>query len=200
MKRGAQPPIERLAAAARTSLAAYESFLAEFALPHGFVARTDARDLHERHIVDSLRVLECLGSRPLGIADLGSGAGLPGIPVAIARRDCQVTLVEPQARRVAFLELVIESLRLPNVRILRARAGSADLEVDAAIARALASPARSWALAQPHLRPGGCLLYFAGRSWRSADQPPAEEVESTICAPASFPGQGPVVRMRLRPT
>lgn len=195
-----EPAVERLDPAARGALATYESLLADIALPRGFVARADAPHLHERHILDSLRALACLDARPMSIADLGSGAGLPGIPVAIARPDCQVTLVEPQARRVAFLELVLDSLRVPNVRILRARAEDADLEVETALTRALASPAGCWALAQPHLRAGGSLLYFAGRTWTAAEQPPVGEVDSTICAAASHPWQGPVVRMRRRAT
>jgi len=195
----ADTPIQRLPDESRRSLAAYEALLAEVAIPRGLVARDDAQDLHERHVVDALRALPCLGHLPASIADLGSGAGLPGIPVAIARPDCQVTLVESQARRVAFLELALETLRVPNARILHARAETAALSVDVALARALASPARSWALARPNLRAGGSLLYFAGRSWKRSEPPP-QEVETTICGPPSFPWQGPVVRMRLRPT
>ena len=196
----ADPEIGRFAPAQRRSLAAYESLLAEVAVPRGFVARADAPNLHDRHVMDSLRALACLGAGAVTIADVGSGAGLPGVPVAIARPDCDVTLVEPQARRVAFLELVLDTLELPNVRILRARAETAALEVDVVLARALASPAGSWALARPHLREGGSLLYFAGRSWAESEVPAREEVETRICARASFPWQGPVVRMRARST
>ena len=194
------PEIRRFAPAQRRSLATYESLLAEVAIPRGFVARADAQHLHDRHVMDSLRALACLDVAALTIADVGSGAGLPGVPVAIARPDCAVTLVEPQARRVAFLELVLDTLRLANVRILRARAETAALAVDVVLARALASPAGSWALARPNLRGAGSLLYFAGRSWAGSELPAREEVDTRICARASFPWQGPVVRMRARST
>jgi 16S rRNA (guanine527-N7)-methyltransferase len=192
------PEIRRFPPAQRRSLAAYESLLAEVAVPRGIVARADAPHVHDRHVMDSLRVLACLGEGAVTIADLGSGAGLPGVPVAIARPDCDVTLVEPQARRVAFLELVLDTLGLPNVRILRARAETAALRADVVLARAVASPAGSWGLARPNLRDGGSLLYFAGSSWAESELPPREEVDTTICAGASFPWQGPVVRMRAR--
>ena len=181
----------------RPLLERFAGLLTERAVPLGFVARSDAGDLWDRHVVDSLRGLRCLPDEPTRIADIGSGAGLPGVPIAIARPDCRVTLIEPRSRRAAFLELVVETLALGNVEVTVRTAAEVPRGFDVALGRAFAGPAESWAAAEGLLQPVGRLVYWAGRSWAQRD--PAELSRAglvwEICAPASFNWQGPVVTM-----
>ena len=172
--------------------------LRDRAVPLGIVGASDRRRLGERHIGDSLRAVGCLPGGPQELADLGSGAGLPGIPVAIARPDCTVTLVEARRARAAFLELAVERLGLSNVRVLAARAEEAGIHVDGCLARALARPARVWRLAGRVLRPDGYLLYFAGRDLAEVTDSAyrIKGTEARICVPEMFAWQGPVVIMR----
>jgi 16S rRNA (guanine527-N7)-methyltransferase len=115
-----------------------------------------------RHIVDSLRAVPVLDDAE-ATADLGSGGGLPGIPVAIARPDVRVRLLDARHRRVGFLELVCARLGLENASPVRTRIEEATIEPwDACFARALAPLPRAWDLATRLLRPGGRLIYFAG--------------------------------------
>jgi 16S rRNA (guanine527-N7)-methyltransferase len=120
--------------------------------------------LEERHIADSLRAVRALG-RASRAHDLGSGAGLPGVPLAIALPGTAFTLIEPARKRAAFLELVIDELGLSNARVVVARAEDVGVVADVCVARALAPLERAWSLARPLLEPGGCLVYFAGESF-----------------------------------
>lgn len=136
----------------------------------GLVSETDRDVLWERHIADSLRATRALREEDARCFDLGSGAGLPGIPLAIALPDRDFVLIEARRRGVAFLELAVDTLGLGNVRVLLDRAESVGARVaagelepaDLATSRALAPIDRSWRLAAPLLRPGGRLVYFAG--------------------------------------
>ena len=93
-----------------------EELLRSTAIPR-IVSASDAHRLHERHVLDSLRALLLIPESAVRICDLGSGAGLPGVPVAVAEPDLEVTLSEPRLARVAFLELVVERLVLTNTVI-----------------------------------------------------------------------------------
>ena len=115
----------------------------------------------DRHLLSSAVLAELMPARA-DVVDLGSGAGLPGIPLAIARPDLTVTLVEPMLRRARFLEEVVALLNLP-VQVRRARAqelprGTSQIVV----ARAVAPLRELLDLALPLLRPGGALLAIKG--------------------------------------
>ena len=102
------------------------------------------------------------------MVDLGSGAGLPGIPLALARPDLSVVLVEPLARRVDWLREVVEDLGLP-VEVERGRAEESGVRArwegaDVVTARAVAPLARLAGWALPLLRTGGALLALKGAS------------------------------------
>ncbi len=129
--------------------------------------------------------------------DIGTGAGLPGIPVAIAEPQRQVYLVEPVAKRAAFLELAVERLGLENVDVLVQRAEDVSKQVDVCFARAVAPPVKAWELTAPLLRPGGRLLYFAGRSWSATieDDLRARGAAFHLCDHGGFAWQGPIVIM-----
>src|SRR2546428_2665518 len=160
--------IDALPGSSLDRLEAFHRLLADRAVPLGMIAAADGPRLWERHILDSVRGVACVPEGTTTVADIGSGAGLPGIPFAISRPDLSVYLVEPRARRAAFLELAVDSLKLSNVRILVSRVEGLDLAVDFCLARAVASPANTWRLAQFLLAPGGRLLLWAGRSWPGA--------------------------------
>lgn len=98
------------------------------------------------------------------MADVGSGAGLPGLVWAIARPDLQVTLVEPLLRRTTFLDEVVEDLSLTNVRVLRSRAEDVDEQFDVVTARAVAGLEKLARWCMPLVRAGGVLLALKGRT------------------------------------
>ncbi|HEX6931548.1 MAG TPA: RsmG family class I SAM-dependent methyltransferase, partial [Streptosporangiaceae bacterium] len=99
----------------------YAQLLAQVGVERGLIGPSEAERLWERHLLNSGAVAELVptpGSDPLHLADLGSGAGLPGIVLAIMRPGLHVTLVEPMARRTAFLLECAEALNLGNVQVL----------------------------------------------------------------------------------
>lgn len=148
----------------------YEELLVSRAIPMGLVSASDREVLRDRHIADSLRAARAFRGGDTRCFDLGSGAGLPGIPLAIALPDRRFLLVESRERRVGFLELAVERLGLENVEVLPHRVESVGERVrggemapgDVATARAFAPIDRSWRLGAPLLRSGGRLVYFAG--------------------------------------
>jgi len=167
------------------------------ALGLGLISQADRTKLRDRHILDSLRGRDCLLSEDREIVDLGSGAGLPGIPLAIAEPERSFALVEGRRKAVAFLELAVEELGLSNTVVVAGRAEDSELEADLCVARAVAVPLIAWRLASAILRPGGRLLYYAGRSWR-AESCVDSTVDVTICCKGAFPWQGPLVIIRRR--
>jgi 16S rRNA (guanine527-N7)-methyltransferase len=175
------------------SLDSYERLLRERALPGRMIAAGDAGRLRERHLRDCLRAVELLRTGDRSAIDIGSGAGLPGVVVAIARPELMVTLVESRRSRAAFLDLVVDQLALRNTTVVHARIEDLRIVADVCMARAFGSAASSWRAAEPHLRPRGRLLYWAGASCRASDVPPDLRVE-VVRAP-SLAWSGPVVMM-----
>lgn len=143
----------------------YVGHLADTGVRHGLIGPRERPRLWERHILNCAAVAELI-PEGVRVADVGSGAGLPGLVLAIARPDLQVTLVEPLLRRVTWLETVLEDLRLDNVHVVRSRAEQLwdQLEVDAVTNRAVArlEDLARWSL--PLLRPGGTMLALKGSS------------------------------------
>ena len=198
---------EALASAARSlgvpladdqasSLLEFESLLHK-AVDLGMVARGDSGRIRERHVLDSLRAAAVALESDVDALDIGTGAGLPGIPVAIARPTINVRLVEPRRTRVAFLELALERARIENATILSAPIESVDFAVDLCFARAFAPLEQAWGAARPRLRPGGRLVYFAGAGVERPDRP---EGCSSIAVVPPPPGSriesfGPLVIM-----
>jgi 16S rRNA (guanine527-N7)-methyltransferase len=174
---------------------AYEGLLRERAVPLGLVSAGDQPRLWERHILDSVRGVACLPHGTRNVVDVGSGAGLPGVPMAICRPDLSFALLEPRSRRAAFLELVTDTLALGNVRVVVGRAESWALDADLCLARAVASPAKTWRLARSLMGPGGRLLLWAGRSWPDPDGAALRRsgVSFEICVRQGFPWEGPLV-------
>jgi 16S rRNA (guanine527-N7)-methyltransferase len=142
-------------------LVRFEQLLLDRAIPLGMVSRSDTPRIRERHILDSLRAAPIVQGDDMA-ADLGSGAGLPGVVVAIALPRLRMLLVERRPRRAAILELVVEELGLSNATVFAGRVVELPERVDVALARAFAPPEEAWAQARQVLRPGGRLVYFAG--------------------------------------
>ena len=145
-------------------LEAFEQILTSRGPEVGVVSAADVPRVMERHVLDSARAAAVLPEA--GVAyDLGSGGGLPGIPVAILRQDMQVVLVERRSRRAGFLEWAVQELGIMNARVQAERIESLPHgSADACLARAFAPLEESWAAARPLLRTGGTLVYFAGLS------------------------------------
>jgi 16S rRNA (guanine527-N7)-methyltransferase len=121
------------------------------------------------------------------IVDLGSGAGLPGIPVALAFPRRPVVLLEPRAKRSAFLKMAVEALRLTNVSVEKSSAGKAaetSLRGSAGtiLVRALGSPAKALGLAVPLLREGGSVVLYLGKR----DRPTSAELTAASRSGARF--------------
>lgn len=126
------------------------------------VGSTDPEALR-RHVADSVAATSGLASGAR-VVDLGSGAGFPGIPLALSRFDLRVTLVEVRERRVSFLRHVVRTLSIENVRVERARIESTPPErYDYALLRAVAQPSKATELARPWVRPGGQIWIWASR-------------------------------------
>jgi 16S rRNA (guanine527-N7)-methyltransferase len=142
-------------------LARFEELLVHRAVPLGAVSRSDASRIRERHILDSLRAVPVVEGDDLA-ADLGSGAGLPGVVVAIAIPRLSMLLVERRPRRAALLELAVEELGVSNATVFAGPVAEMPGRVDVALARAFAPLDEAWAQARGILRAGGRLVYFAG--------------------------------------
>jgi 16S rRNA (guanine527-N7)-methyltransferase len=173
-------------------LLSFEALLRERGVPLGLVAEGDATRLLGRHIIDSLRAAAVVGPADQTALDLGSGAGLPGLVVAVACPSVEVALVEPRRRRAAFLELAIERLNTRNARVLALRAEDVSAQMDLCLARALAPLAQSWKLAQPLLRSGGRLAYFAGALRHPPSVPPGA-ASAQVAAEILVDSPGPLV-------
>ena len=151
---------EHLAPALRT----LAELLREVAVPRGFVATSDADRVLERHVADSLRASAVMTPEDRLVADVGSGAGLPGLPLAIARPTTTYVLIEAKRARSAFIELAVDRLGLRNVD-LRLSPVEAITELgsfDVVLTRAFAPLERAWEVAAPLLRRGGRMVFFAG--------------------------------------
>lgn len=127
----------------------------------GLVGPRELPRLWSRHIVNSAAVVPFLPGRG-SVADVGSGAGFPGVVVALLRPDLDVTLIETMERRCEWLELVVAELGLDNVVVRRARAEEVKDRYDVVTARAVANLSKLVRLTAPLLRPGGALLALKG--------------------------------------
>jgi 16S rRNA (guanine527-N7)-methyltransferase len=152
---------DQLALAAR-----YADFLVTAGIERGMIGPREADRVWERHLLNSA-VLASLIPEGVVVVDLGSGAGLPGLPLAIARPDLSVILLEPMQRRVRFLTECLDVLGLSNVRVFHGRAESGlDQPADVVVARAVAELTNLVGLARDLLRPRGVLLALKGSNAR----------------------------------
>ena len=163
-------------AAARRLLGRFAERLLAWNAKVNLTAVTDPAELAEKHLVDSLVLLPFLdGARTL--LDVGSGAGLPGIPLACVRRDLQVTCCDSVAKKVAFVKAVSAELDLPVRGVVARAEGHPDREglplADAVVSRAFADPETWVPLGVHYLAEGGTLLAMLGRD---VDRPVLESL------------------------
>jgi 16S rRNA (guanine527-N7)-methyltransferase len=145
----------------------FAELLAAVGIERGLIGPREVDRLWDRHLLNSAVVGERIpnGAR---VIDIGSGAGLPGVPLGLARPDLDVTLLEPMARRVAWLEEVVQTVRL-SATVVRGRAEEPDIRrqlagADVVVARAVAPLDKLWGWAAPLVRQGGRLVALKGES------------------------------------
>ena len=144
------------------NLEAYAEMLRTRGIEWGLLGPREAGKVWSRHISNSLALVDVLG-RGTDVADVGSGAGLPGIPLALCRDDLRVTLLEPLLRRHNFLTLAVEELGLgERVRVERLRAEDCDETFDVVTCRAVAPLEKLLKWTTPMFFPGGELLALKG--------------------------------------
>ena len=182
MTSGTRPSVfgERLPLAER-----YAEHLATTGVEWGLVGPREASRVWERHILNCAVVADLIPPAAR-VLDIGSGAGLPGIPLALARPDLRIVLVEPLARRVEWLRAVLADLELP-VEVERGRAEDTPIRrrwegADVVTSRAVAPLHRLAAWCLPLVRPGGMMLAVKGMS------APAEVERDTRAVAASGGG------------
>lgn len=159
--------------------------------PHAPTTVRDPRRAVDVHLADSLVALELAPVQTASqIADLGAGAGFPGLPLAIALPGAEVALIESNGRKCAFLLRAVEAAGLGNAHVVHARAeewadgiGHCDLVT----ARALAPPAVIAEYAAPLLRIGGVVV-----AWRGRREPEAEEAGSRAAAELGLRVEEPI--------
>jgi 16S rRNA (guanine527-N7)-methyltransferase len=143
----------------------YAGLLVGPGVERGLVGPAEAARIWDRHILNCAAVADLVPHRGT-LIDLGSGAGLPGIVLAMLRPEADVTLVEPMARRVAFLLECVDTLGLSRVRVVRGRAEdlAGQVSADVVTARAVAPLAKLAGWAVGLCRPGGTILAIKGAS------------------------------------
>jgi len=186
----------------RERLLAYRDELARWGRVHNLTSVLDPARMVPVHLLDSLALLPLLrGER---IADVGSGGGLPGVPLAIARPGLRLTLIEPRTKRALFLQHVARHLGLANVVVERCRVEELPPGegFDTVVTRAFGSLAEFAAAAGGLARPGGCLLAAKGRDPAAeiAALGPDWQAEALPLAVPGVEGARHAVRMeRVRP-
>ncbi|WP_237203767.1 16S rRNA (guanine(527)-N(7))-methyltransferase RsmG [Rothia endophytica] len=143
----------------------YVEHLATSGIERGLIGPREVPRLWERHVLNCAVVQELI-EEGAKVADVGSGAGLPGLCLAIARPDLTLTLIEPLERRVIWLTEIVEDLGLENVDIMRSRAEQAVgyVEADYVTARAVSALVGLLDITLPILRGTGQLLALKGRT------------------------------------
>jgi 16S rRNA (guanine527-N7)-methyltransferase len=143
----------------------FAALLADAGVVRGLIGPREVPRLWERHLVNCALLGRAV-DQDLDVCDIGSGAGLPGVVLAIARPDLRVTLVEPLLRRTTFLDEVVAELALDNVEVVRARAEElhGKREFSVVTSRAVAPLERLLGWSMPLVRQGGALVAMKGSS------------------------------------
>ena len=160
-----RPIADDLPPSARSKLSAYLDLLEKWNRVYNLTAIRNRAQMHALHVDDALSVLPWLPSNPgLRLLDVGSGGGVPGIPLAIARPDASVVLLDSNGKKASFLTQAAIELHLANVRAVASRieAFSTAERFDVVISRAF-SDLRTFAMAaRRHLASGGAIFAMKG--------------------------------------
>ncbi|MGH3361665.1 MAG: 16S rRNA (guanine(527)-N(7))-methyltransferase RsmG [Nocardioides sp.] len=161
----------------------YAALLATDGVVRGLIGPREGERVWERHLLNCA-VLGDVIVHGATVVDLGSGAGLPGLVLAIARPDLEVTLVEPLLRRTAFLDEVVAALGLERVRVVRARAEELHGEAtfDVVTSRALAPLERLLGWSLPLVADRGVVVAMKGSSVREEIDRAAPALRRLGCA------------------
>jgi len=143
---------------------AFAEMLATRGVERGLIGPHEVARLWDRHLLNCAVVADLIDRRYRTVVDIGSGAGLPGIVLAMVRPELNVTLLEPMERRCRFLAECVAALDLANANVLRGRAEDVTLRADVATARAVAPLDRLAELAVGVVRPGGLVLAIKGQT------------------------------------
>lgn len=141
----------------------YVALLADTGVSHGLIGPREVERLWERHVLNCAVIADAVPADAV-VVDVGSGAGLPGIALALARPDVEMHLVEPMARRTQWLQTAVDALGLPQVQVHRGRAEEVDLLGDVVTARAVSKLSTLARWTAPLAREGGLLLALKGAS------------------------------------
>jgi 16S rRNA (guanine527-N7)-methyltransferase len=140
----------------------YAEILATWGIERGLIGPKEGEIIWERHIANCLPITTLL-PQGASVLDIGSGAGLPGIVIALARPDLKVTLLEPLQRRVDFLNEVIEELKL-DITVIRGRAESIKGSFSVVTARAVAPLPKLLTVSWHLVAPGGAVMAMKGEA------------------------------------
>ena len=180
----------------------YVELLATDGVTRGLMGPRETSRLWDRHLVNCALMADLVPERG-ELVDIGSGAGLPGIVLAMLRPSLHVVLLEPMLRRSVFLQECVSALDLPNATVIRARAeekAAAGISADVATARAVAPLDRLVGWAAGLLRPGGQLLAIKGQSAEAELEAAAPVCRYLACRVRKFCGPvtvGSYLRQRL---
>jgi 16S rRNA (guanine527-N7)-methyltransferase len=142
----------------------FAGILATRGVEQGLLGPREVPRLWDRHLLNCAVVAELVEQRQGTLLDLGSGAGLPGLVLAMLLPDTAVTLLEPMERRCRFLTECVAELGFANVSVVRGRAEDVTVRTDVVTARAVAPLSRLAELAIGLVRPGGMILAIKGRT------------------------------------
>lgn len=172
-------PVARLPLAER-----YADLLATEGVLRGLIGPREAPRLWDRHLLNSAVLAEAIPERTT-VCDIGSGAGLPGVVLAVAREDLTITLVEPLLRRTTFLEEVVADLGLENVEVVRGRADAlhGSRQFDVVTSRAVAPMGRLLEWSMPLVAKDGALVAMKGSSVTDEIGEASETLARLGCAP-----------------
>lgn len=181
----------------------YVDILASTGVERGLIGPREVDRLWERHLYNSAAVTDLLPDGA-SVVDVGSGAGLPGLPVALRRPDLRVTLLEPLLRRATFLTETVVALGLSDrVEVVRGRAEEHGQRYDVVLARAVAPLDRLISWCQPLRSTDGSILAMKGRS--AADEVAAARrtlddlrLRAELLTVRAHPSTEPTTVVRLR--
>jgi 16S rRNA (guanine527-N7)-methyltransferase len=160
-----RPIAQDLPRGARSKLSAYLDLLAKWNRVYNLTAIRDRSRMQALHVDDALAVLPWLPAMPgMRLLDVGSGGGVPGIPLAIARPDASVVLLDSNSKKAAFLTQAAIELRLANVRTVASRIEDFDgaERFDVVISRAFSDLRTFATAARKHLAPGAIIVAMKG--------------------------------------
>ena len=142
----------------------YLELLLEWNEKFNLTAITEKDEIEEKHFLDSLELLKFFKIENKNLLDVGSGAGFPGIPLAIAEPTSKVTLLEANGKKVSFLQFAVKELNLPNVEIIQGRAEELNKreQFDIVTARAVKELNILLEISFHLIKVGGCFIAYKG--------------------------------------